>query len=516
MRVFREALDTLRPVSPGDRVWVYVPYDQLTDEVGPLARTPAEKLGIVLIENPAKAARRPYHKQKLALVLSSQRHFALEQAHRGVAVRYEVGPYAEVLRRVAEEVGPLTVMRPAEYELRAELGPLFAEGLLSEVPHEGWLTSAEEFRAGCGDPPWRMDAFYRRVRQRTGILMDDRGKPVGGRYSFDGENRKRWPGTPTPPELPRFAVDEVTQEVGELIETQFGSHPGRLDLPAIPAARADVERLWAWARDVCLPTFGPFEDAMSVEARNLWHTRISSVMNLLRLTPERVVREAADCDLPLASQEGFIRQVLGWREFVRHVHEATNGLRDVPQNVLEATEDLPAAFWGTPSGLACLDHVVESVWDEGYSHHITRLMILSNLGTLLGVDPRQLTDWFWVAYVDAFDWVVEPNVLGMGTFALGELMTTKPYVSGSAYIHKMSDYCASCAFHPKKTCPITHLYWSFLARNAGRLTGNFRMSMPLRSLAKRSPEKRARDEEVTRITLEALRAGRLLEPADFV
>jgi len=251
-----------------------------------------------------------------------------------------------------------------------------------------------------------------------------------------------------------------------------------------------------------------------------------------------VVSEVAKLDVPLSSREGFVRQVLGWREFMRHVHLRTEGFRDltggedgggsVPTagptpalppgdskpatpSALGADRPLPPAWWGERSGLACLDTVVDSVLRTGYSHHITRLMVLSNLATLLDVSPRELTDWFWALYTDAFDWVVEPNVLGMGTFAAGELMTTKPYVSGAAYIHRMSDYCAECRFDPKKSCPITPLYWAFLARHEAELRDNPRMRLPLASMRKRSEERRAADARVFDSVSGRLRSGRELE-----
>ncbi|MBU6281896.1 hypothetical protein KGQ64_06605, partial [bacterium] len=179
-------------------------------------------------------------------------------------------------------------------------------------------------------------------------------------------------------------------------------------------------------------------------------------------------------------------------------------------------EPLPRAFWeGAPSGLACLDAVVADVWRDGHSHHITRLMVLSNLATLLGVSARELADWFWVAYDDAFDWVVEPNVVGMGTFAAGDAMTTKPYVSGAAYLHRMSDFCEGCAFDPARDCPVTPLYWAFLGRNESRLRGNQRLRMPLASLSRRDPGARRRDEAVRRTVLASLARGATLAPADL-
>lgn len=497
----------------GPRRWLYVPYDQLSDRVGPLAREAADELGIVLVESPWKAARRPYHRQKLAFVLSNQRHFALEQAARGVAVHYVVhdGPYHEALEKVVSELGALEVMEPAERELRVDLAPLVESGKLRVHPHEGWLTTREQFLEGAGaNAPWRMDAFYRHVRRETGLLME-RGKPRGGKWSFDTENRKPWKGEPPAPQLPRFEPDAITREVGELVESRFASHPGTLDLAALPATSEDARKLLVWAVELALPHFGPFEDAMSVRSSGLFHTRLSPLINLHRLLPREVLDAALRAPIDLASQEGFVRQVLGWREFVRHVHRETDGFRtlapDARPSVLGAHRALPPAYWGERSGLHCLDSVVADVWREGWSHHITRLMVLSNLATLLDLEPRELTDWFWVAYIDAFDWVVEPNVLAMGTYGVGGLMTTKPYVSGAAYIARMSDYCKGCRFDPASTCPITPLYWAFLARNAEKLGQSARMDMPLRSVAKRSPAQRARDAEVFERVSSTLASG---------
>jgi deoxyribodipyrimidine photolyase-related protein len=532
--LFRNALrETLRHAmgenGEAGRRWIYVPYDQLSDQMGPLSRQAPETLGIVLVESLEKGRRRPYHKQKLALVLANLRRFALEQAARGVAVRHVAGEggVAELLTPVIAALGPLEMLEGAERELRVELAPLIESGGIQVLPHEGWLTTPRDFTEGCGEsPPWRMDAFYREVRRQTGIFMEPNPtaaakraatsgaksaphtRPLGGRWSFDTENRRPWKGDPPAPSVPTFLADPIKDEVLALVEAQFPDHPGMLDGSSLPTTLADAERLWQWALDSALPHFGPFEDAMSTENRTLFHTRISALLNLHRILPRRVVEDVvvgeAEGRIPLASAEGFVRQVLGWREFVRHIHRATDGFRSVPEPwvggespaFLEGRHPLPPVFWGMPSGLHCLDAVVEGVWAEGYGHHITRLMVLSNLATLLDVEPRALSDWFWVAYTDAYDWVVEPNVLGMGTYALGDLMTTKPYVSGTPYLHRMSDYCATCALDPKTTCPISDLYWAFLARNETRLSGNPRMSVPLSSVRRRDPEIRAADARV--------------------
>ena len=550
MQVFYQELQnaTVGIDAGRPRTWVYVPYDQLSDAIGPLAGHAPEDLGIVMVESPAKANRRPYHQQKLFLILANQRRFALEQAARGVDVRYLVARqgegYAQPLKRLGVELGSLVHMEPAERELRDELGPLVDEGLLTVVPHEGWLTAPEDFTGAVGSaPPWRMDSFYRAVRKSTGILMEGKAYE-GGQVSFDGENRQPWPGTPSAPKVPRFRPGNIENEVAELIKRDFAHHPGKLDPAALPTRKGQAERLWAWARKECLVHFGPFEDAMARDEDNLFHTRISPLLHLHRLLPRDVVEDVAGSDAPIASREGFVRQILGWREFVRHVHRATDGFRNMPDgtmvesrptgdagwkqwtgeaweglgavgaapSALGAANPLPPAYWGKPSGLDCLDVSAGRVMESGYGHHIERLMVLANLATLLDVSPRQLTDWFWSAYVDAYDWVVEPNVLAMGSYGAGPTMTTKPYISGAAYIDRMGDFCGKCAFHPKKTCPITHLYWAFLARHTDELTGNQRIAMPLRSAAKRDPLKRGADERVFEHVLDTLSKGQALTP----
>lgn len=547
---FGEELASHRSDERGRR-WIYAPYDQLGAHCGPLAESAPRELGLVLIESRSKAERRPYHKQKLALVLANQRRFALEQARRGVAVRYllHAGDPGEVLEASAAELGPLALQEPAERELRHELAPLVERGALHVLENEFWLTRSADFEASVGQgPPWRMDRFYRHLRRSRKLLMEADGSPVGGQFSFDADNRRPWRGDPPAPEPPRFRVDALLREVGELIECQFAAHPGQLDLGALPTSARHAQSTWAWAREQCLPAFGPYEDAFSQNSRGLFHTRLSPLINLGRLSAQQVLDEALTSDAPLASVEGFVRQLLGWREFVRHVHRASDGFRTwtgparqgaegagdggwaratdpaAPQpepdsrwagawpSFLEAHEPLPAAYWGAPSGLACLDRVVREVWEDGYVHHIERLMILSNFATLLGVEPRELTDWFWVGFLDAYDWVVEPNVLAMGSFAVGDWMTTKPYVSGAAYLARMGDDCSSCAFDPKRDCPFARLYWAFLERNAERLRGNPRVAMPLRSVARRSATERAADAALYEHVRARLGAGLALSP----
>ena len=550
MSVFYKELALKQPKAEGRR-WLFVPYDQLTDTVGPLSREDPKSLGIVLVENAWKGDRRPYHKQKLALILTNMRHFALEQAERGIAVRHVVanGPYHTALSPLIPQLGTLRVMVPAERELREDLLKLSRSGGLDFIPHEGWLTTPAQFYESTGKmPPWKMERFYRRVRTETGILMKD-GKPIGGKFNYDVENRLPWHGIPPAPDPPAFKVDNIKAEVGRLINKHFSNHPGQLNLKMLPATRNDAHTLWQWAKDACLYHFGPYEDAMSRVSRNLFHSRISALLNIFRLNPNDIVQDVLAMDIPLAGKEGFVRQILGWREFVYHVHTTTDGFRSIENEATPVAKwpgdggyntwsgkkwpsgktdrvlnggaapsllgnefPIPPVYWGEPSGLACLDHVVKTVWEDAYSHHITRLMVLSNLATLLDIRPRELTDWFWIAYADAYDWVVEPNVLGMGTFSLGDLMTTKPYVSGAAYINRMGDYCEVCSFNPKKNCPITPLYWAFLLRHQAALAKNPRLRMPMASLKKRKSQRRTQDRKVFNHVQDVLSKGGVLTP----
>lgn len=288
MGFFTEELKKIQP-QKGPRRWLFVPYDQLSDQMGPLSRERPADLGIILVESSWKAGRRPYHRQKLALVIANLRHFALEQARRGVAVRHVVtlGPYHKALEPLITELGTIQAMIPAERELRLDLNKLVVSGKIAVLDHEGWLTQTRQFEIGCGEtPPWRMDAFYREVRRETGILMDQ-GKPVGGKFSMDPENRLAWRGKPPAPSPPRFPRDPIKAEVAELIQTRFANHPGHLDIDTLPATQADAEQLWSWAKTTCLPDFGPYEDAMSLQSRGMFHTRISSLVNLHRLLPSK-------------------------------------------------------------------------------------------------------------------------------------------------------------------------------------------------------------------------------------
>ena len=496
--------------------WYFVAYDQLNHDIFPWSNDERANNGLILIESKAKGNSLNYHKQKLALLLSNMRHFAKEAEDLGhpVMYRFTDGNYHDELTKLCQEVGSINMVNPAERSLRSEIKPLVESGKISIVEHDGWLTKREWFTETVGnEPPFRMDKFYQRVRKETGILMQD-GKPMGGKYSFDAENRLPWSGDPPTQEEQVFAIDEIDDAVMQLVNSEFSSHPGNCDLTKVPTTLGQHQQALQWGMDN-MEFFGPYEDAMSSKSRYLFHSKMAISVNLHRLSPREIVDSAIKTNAPINSIEGFFRQMI-WREYVKHVHDVTDGFRtlevysdtlDEP-NFLEQNNPLPAAYWGAKTGLNCLDEVVESVMDEGWTHHIPRLMVLSNFASLLDINPRELTTWFHEAFIDAYDWVVEPNVLGMGTYSLGSAMMTKPYVSGTPYINKMSDYCKSCKFNPKKDCKVSNLYWAFLERHKESFEGNIRMAMPLRNLAKRSDEKKAQDVMAYNDILSALSEGR--------
>ncbi len=525
---------SLRLVTPGDADdWVWLAYDQLN--IAFLESLDLNNIGVVLIESSSKAKRRPYHQQKLGVLLANQRHFALELQSKGIPVLYllSTSNYGAVLAEVSQACGPVHCFVHAERELRKEVETHLQLGALVEHEHPGWLTPQSWFLESVGaQPPFRMDAFYRKVRQHTGWMMEN-GKPVGGKYSYDAENRFPWKGEPAAPVAPVYEADDIDREVEALVKSHYGEHPGSVDLSAQPTSAKQIDKALQFALD-CLPNFGTYEDAMSEKSRGLFHSRLATLVNLHRLMPRRLVEAALASKAPINSVEGFVRQMI-WREYVHHIHEITDGFRtltvnrstgvrgarwegfalddeETHANHLSQSNPLPQAYWGGTSGLRCLDASVESVMEDGWTHHIPRLMVLSNIANLLDVNPRELTDWFHAAFIDAYDWVVEPNVLGMGTFALGTAMMTKPYVAGSAYINRMSDHCKSCQFHHKKTCPMTRLYWAYLNRHSEAFAGNHRMAIALKNVARRADEEKVLDAETFEHVRDTLLAGKEFRP----
>ncbi len=496
MSGFYERIGRHRPGrGHGPRRWVFLPYDQLRPD-HPLLEGPPGQTGVVYVETAAKPARRPYHKQKLVLLLSAMRHDALERGKRGHPILYHFSErwYDGALEEVREKHGVdgVEALAPAEAEVR---GPLEARSWITLHPSSLFITGTGLYRSVFPRPGRRLlERFYRAARRETGLLMDG-DVPAGGEWNLDKANRRTWRGDPPAPDRIGFEADAITREVIALVEERYPASFGSSEGFDWPVTSADSTRLADHFFAEVLPHFGPFEDAMADGEPWLFHSLLSASINIGHLDPLDMCRRAEaryrKGKAPLASVEGFIRQILGWREFVRHVYEE-HRQEYAEANALEADLPLPGWYWGEPSGLRCLDRTVEQVAATGHSHHITRLMVLSNLATLLGVAPQALNHWFWIAYVDAYEWVVTPNVVGMGTFGDGGIFATKPYVSSGRYIQRMGPtLCAACRYDPgrsdgEEACPFTHLYWDFLSRNRARFENNPRMSIPLGSLRRLS------------------------------
>jgi len=478
-------------------VTVWVLGDQLSREHGPVAERPAEP--VLLIEAHAFAERLPYHPQKLTLVFSAMRHFRDELRDAGRDVHYhQVETFGDGLDAHFDDTpgDDLTMMCPAGGDAD-RLRSLVEErgGSLEIVENSLFCCSRRLFDDWAADRTgdnYRHEDFYRHMRRETGYLMDD-NEPVGGEWNYDEDNRETPPDDWTPPTAPAFDPDAITRDVDSWVADRFD---GSYDEAPYGGSWADPEAFrWPVTRqqalsaleDFCtdrLATFGSYQDAMQRDSWAMSHSLLSSSLNLGLLDPREVIERAIDTfergDAPLNSVEGFVRQVLGWREFMRQVYHREQDTF-AGANQLNATEPLPDFFWTGETDMVCLADVIEGVRRRGYSHHIERLMVLSNFGTTFGIELRALNRWFHAAYVDAFHWVTTPNVVGMGTFA-SDVLSTKPYAATSNYVDRMSDYCGDCRYYKTKTtgenaCPLNALYWDFLGRNEDRLRSNHRMGL---------------------------------------
>lgn len=475
--------------------------DQLTRVVGPLAGADPATTTMLLIESDGWARRRPYHRQKLVLVWSAMRHFAAEGAVDGFDIAYRRSASFEeglAAHLAAHPGATIELMEPADHGVVAGIRQAVeaAGGRLAVVPNALWLSDAATFDGwATGRRNLRLDTWYRAERRRTGWLMEDRAggpgrpgdaaaRPTGGTWSYDVDNRRVPPPGHRFSPPPAFAPDEITREVLAEVDARFPDHPGSLDGFAWSVTRTDA--LVALADFVAhrLPEFGPYEDALVDGERVLAHSLLSVPLNLGLLTAAEacaaVISAAGRADVPLASVEGFVRQLLGWREFLHHVYR-----REMPDlraaNVLGHQAALPAFYWTGETRMRCLGEAVRQVVATGHTHHIQRLMVLGSFALLAGVEPGAVNDWFLEMYVDAFDWVVTPNVIGMSQFATGGTFTSKPYVSGGAYIDRMGDHCERCTYDPRLStgpdaCPFTTLYWDFVDRHAERFRANPRMA----------------------------------------
>jgi len=484
--------------------------DQLSPEISSLKD--ADKSGdiILLCEVFDEAVYVKHHQKKITFLFSAMRHFAASLSDAGWNVDYvrldqdgnshsfsgEVARAVErhapesVIATFASEWRVLTEMRdwentlPCAVELRDD---------------DRFYCSLDEFATWAdGRKQLRMEYFYRELRRKTGILMSG-NDPIGGQWNYDAENRGRAPDGLEVPKHTSFVPDEITNEVLNLVEDRFGDHFGKLR----PFEFAVTHEQAAYVLDRFiaerLPLFGTYQDAMVEGEPFMFHAHIGLYLNCGLLSPQQAIIAAENAyhagAAPLNATEGFIRQILGWREFVRGLYWLKMP-EYAEQNALEAHRPLPAFFWTADTKMNCLKQCVSETRDHAYAHHIQRLMVLGNFALLAGLSPKEVNEWFMIVYADAYEWVELPNVSGMALYADGGVLASKPYASGGAYIERMSNYCRSCHYKVKQkngeqACPFNYLYWDFLIRHQDRLSGNARMGMMYRTLAKMSDEKRA-------------------------
>jgi deoxyribodipyrimidine photolyase-related protein len=455
------------------------------------------------------------------------RHFAAELGAAGVLVDYvrldDAGNSGslrgEVVRAVARHgAARIVATEPGEWRVLEDMrGWSAAAGVPVEIRADDrfYCTRREFARWAEGRRQLRMELFYRWMRQRTGILMAD-GGPVGGRWNYDAENRKRLPAGVTTAEPLRVAPDAITEEVLALVARRFANRFGALRpfwfAVTAEQARAALEHFVAHA----LPWFGDYQDAMRAGDDWLFHSALSQYINAGLLLPqevvERILRAWRERDLPLNSIEGYVRQIVGWREYVRGIY----WLR-MPEyatlNGLGNTRPLPAFYWTGETELRCLRLALDQTRREALSHHIQRLMVTGNFALLAGVVPDQICTWYLAVYADAYEWVELPNTLGMVMHADGGYLGSKPYAASGAYIHRMSDYCARCRYDVTKkngpdACPLNYLYWNFLAEKAERLRGNPRLAQMYVTLDRLGDERRRAIRDDAQRFLDALEPWR--------
>jgi deoxyribodipyrimidine photolyase-related protein len=482
--------------------------DQLTRGLSALADLGHDSV-VLMVEVADEATYVRHHKQKIALILSAMRHFAASLRARGVVVDYitlddPANSHSfggEVARAVVRHgAAKVIVTEPSEWRVDAMLrGWEGSLGVAVDIrADDRFFCSRTAFAAlDSAGKASRMEYFYREMRRRSGLLMAA-GEPVGGQWNFDAENRKPLPkGARLPPRL-RFAPDAMTAEVIDLVEKRFGNHFGGLAGFGWPVTREDALAALEEFIEIGLPQFGDVQDAMKTGEDFLYHSLLSPALNIGLLTPAEVCQRAETAyragAAPLNAVEGFIRQILGWREFVRGIYwRLMPGYAET--NALGASRPLPDLYWTGETKMRCMADVVRATAQNGYAHHIQRLMVTGNFALLAGLAPAEVEEWYLAVYVDAFDWVELPNTHGMVLHADGGRIGSKPYAASGAYINRMSDYCGGCAYDVKeklgpKACPFNYLYWDFIDRHEARFARNPRMAMPVKTLRAMEPSRR--------------------------
>lgn len=483
--------------------------DQLTRGVTALDGLDPARDVVLMVEVREEGTYVPHHKQKIALILAAMRHFAKALRLEGIRVDYvtlddpaNTGTFDGELRRAIARHRPEAVImtEPGEWRVWERMLD-WRESLdvpLHIRPDTRFLCSRDEFAAWAdGRKTYRMEFFYREMRRKTGFLMQD-GEPEGGQWNYDHDNRKALPAGARVPERQRFPPDPTTQAVLDLVAREFPDHPGTLDAFGWAVTREGALKALEDFLAVGLPRFGDYQDAMKMGAPFLHHGLISPYLNIGLLTAQEVCAAAEAAyragRAPLNAAEGFIRQILGWREYVRGIYW-TRMPDYAGTNALGATRDLPWFYWSGETDMNCLRQCIGDTLRHAYAHHIQRLMVTGNFALLAGIAPAQIEAWYLAVYADAFDWVELPNTHGMVMWADGGLLASKPYAASGAYIDRMSDYCDGCRYDVAtkagpQACPFNYLYWNFLIENETRLAGNPRMAMPYRTLREMTEARR--------------------------
>ncbi|CAM3081203.1 cryptochrome/photolyase family protein [Paracoccus nototheniae] len=495
--------------------------DQLSRDVAALRAVQPGDV-IVMAEVMAEASYVRHHPQKIAFLFAAMRKFAGQLRAEGLTVAYTTlddpdngqSIPSELLRRAAQHGATRVIAtEPGEWRLIRALADLPLP--VTQLPDDRFLASHAEFQDWAKDrKELRMEWFYRDMRRKTGLLMEG-DQPAGGQWNFDHDNRKPARADLLRQAPPRFDPDPVTTEVLDLVAARFPDNFGRLRPFAYATDRAGALQVLDHFIAHSLDDFGPTQDAMLQDDPFLHHSVLSPYLNAGLLSPREVCDAAAKAyaagQVRLNSAEGFIRQIIGWREFMRGIY-FLEGPEYTSRNALNHHRNLPPLYWGAPTAMNCLSHAVAQTRDHAYAHHIQRLMVTGNFALLAGIDPHQVHEWYLEVYIDAYEWVEAPNVIGMSQFADGGVVGSKPYVSSGNYINKMSDYCKGCAYKVAdktgdKACPFNLLYWDFLARHRDRFATNPRIGRIYGTWDRMDPDRQSLIREQAAAFLARLDAG---------
>lgn len=469
--------------------------DQLSAANPALAEADPKRDVVLLAEVAEEATYVPHSRHKIALIFSAMRHFAKALEAEGFEVIYrrfedEVRSLREAVTEALKASGAeaVSVTEPGEYRLLEEMqGWEDALGVPVTLCEDSrFLASHDDFQSWArGRKQLRMEYFYREMRRRYALLLDGDGKPEGGRWNYDAENRSGWRNKEVIPEREAHLPDAITSDVIEMVNAAFPDNPGDLSDFRLAVTREGAEAELEWFCENGLARFGTYQDALAEESPWLFHSLVSMYLNIGLLDPlavcQRVERAYREERCSLAAAEGFIRQVLGWREYVRGIYWLAMP-EYAERNTFDARRALPDWFWSGETEMRCLSRALKQSLDLGYAHHIQRLMVIGNFALIAGLDVQAVCEWYLAVYVDAFEWVELPNTLGMALHGDQGLMASKPYAASGKYIQRQGNHCAECRYDPKKTtgegaCPYNSLYWHFIDRHQEYLKNNARMGL---------------------------------------